>query len=101
VITVGFGTTGTSVARTLLMDETAAGSNARTVLLEAREVCSGATGRNGGHCLETAEVYLALRNELGSDAAQRISKFRLKHLNMFIAVAEAHGIVEETEFRKV
>lgn len=45
---VGSGITGASIARFLAADPRA--SNLSIVLLEAREVCWGATGRNGGHC---------------------------------------------------
>ncbi|PNY25403.1 oxidoreductase OrdL [Tolypocladium capitatum] len=44
VVIVGSGITGTFAAR-----ELAAGGR-RVLLLEAREACWGATGRNGGHC---------------------------------------------------
>ncbi|KAI4214558.1 MAG: hypothetical protein LQ351_002975 [Letrouitia transgressa] len=48
IVIIGSGLTGVSVARYLSED-----SRSRTlsvVMLEAREICSGATGRNGGHC---------------------------------------------------
>ncbi|GAP93224.1 putative FAD dependent oxidoreductase [Rosellinia necatrix] len=44
VVVIGSGITGTFAARELV----AAGR--RTVMVEAREACWGATGRNGGHC---------------------------------------------------
>ncbi|KAH7115806.1 FAD dependent oxidoreductase [Dendryphion nanum] len=48
IIIVGSGITGTSAARYLAEDKRADGKS--IVLLEAREACWGATGRNGGHC---------------------------------------------------
>ncbi|KAF2660311.1 FAD dependent oxidoreductase [Lophiostoma macrostomum CBS 122681] len=48
IVIVGSGITGTSVARFLSEDDRAKGKS--IVLLEAREACWGATGRNGGHC---------------------------------------------------
>ncbi|GKT50398.1 gamma-glutamylputrescine oxidoreductase [Colletotrichum spaethianum] len=49
VVVVGSGITGAFATKELL--EQQAGSGTETVLLlEAREVCWGATGRNGGHC---------------------------------------------------
>lgn len=48
VVVIGSGITGASVAHHLLRSEGAAGLN--VVMLEAREACWGATGRNGGHC---------------------------------------------------
>lgn len=48
IVIVGSGITGTSIARFLSEDPRAAGKS--VVVLDAREVCWGATGRNGGHC---------------------------------------------------
>lgn len=46
IVIVGSGITGTSAARFLAEDDRAKGKS--IVLLEAREACWGATGRNGG-----------------------------------------------------
>ncbi|KAH8831580.1 FAD dependent oxidoreductase [Flagelloscypha sp. PMI_526] len=48
VVIIGSGITGTSVARSLLK-HLGGESKVKIVMLEAREVCSGATARNGGH----------------------------------------------------
>ncbi|KAH7075283.1 FAD dependent oxidoreductase-like protein [Paraphoma chrysanthemicola] len=48
IVVVGTGITGTSVARFLSDDERAKGKS--VVVLDAREACWCATGRNGGHC---------------------------------------------------
>ncbi|KAL2264717.1 hypothetical protein VTJ83DRAFT_7227 [Remersonia thermophila] len=56
VVVVGSGLTGTFAARFLLEGsspthaEEKEGRDPGVVMLEAREVCWGATGRNGGHC---------------------------------------------------
>jgi FAD dependent oxidoreductase len=46
VVILGSGLTGVSVARALSEQDNSLG----IVLLDARKLCSGATGRNGGHC---------------------------------------------------
>jgi monoamine oxidase len=46
VVIIGSGITGVSIARNLL--ELA--PSLTLVIIEARQLCSGATGRNGGHC---------------------------------------------------
>ncbi|KAK4191199.1 FAD dependent oxidoreductase [Podospora australis] len=62
VVIVGSGITGAFAADFLLRHEHdgAEGSKEKksVVMLEAREVCGGATGRNGGHC--QPQVYLAV-----------------------------------------
>lgn len=45
VVIIGSGITGSSVARTLFEQS----PSLKIVILEARQLCSGATGRNGGH----------------------------------------------------
>jgi glycine/D-amino acid oxidase-like deaminating enzyme len=76
-------------------------SKPSVVLLEARTICSGATGRNGGHILETADEYAELADQFGVDDARKILKFRLAHLHEILAVAKELGITEETQARKV
>lgn len=48
VVVVGSGITGASAARYLTENENT--KDMSVVMLEAREICWGATGRNGGHC---------------------------------------------------
>ncbi|RDW92256.1 putative FAD dependent oxidoreductase protein [Coleophoma crateriformis] len=48
IVIIGSGISGTSAAHSLKQDE--AGKKLSVVMLEAREACWGATGRNGGHC---------------------------------------------------
>ncbi|CAK7201952.1 hypothetical protein SEUCBS139899_004668 [Sporothrix eucalyptigena] len=48
VVVVGSGITGSFAADALFEEDNC--SNKSVLLLEAREACSGATGRNGGHC---------------------------------------------------
>ncbi|KAK4961884.1 hypothetical protein LTR10_002377 [Elasticomyces elasticus] len=54
VVIIGSGITGASVAHHLLTEDNSSsksnGKELNVVMLEAREACWGATGRNGGHC---------------------------------------------------
>ena len=45
VVIIGSGITGISITRTLFEQD----PSLKVVVLEARKLCSGATGRNGGH----------------------------------------------------
>ncbi|KAH7401386.1 FAD dependent oxidoreductase-domain-containing protein [Pyrenochaeta sp. MPI-SDFR-AT-0127] len=78
---LGSGITALSVAWTILQtSKEQATDPPSVVILEARDCCSGATGRNGGHLLETALEYLELKEAVGLEAARKITKFRLAHL---------------------
>lgn len=51
VVIIGAGMSGASTAYHLFKDhDPMRGTLPRVVILEAREACYGATGRNGGHC---------------------------------------------------
>ncbi|KAK6005055.1 hypothetical protein QM012_007834 [Aureobasidium pullulans] len=51
IVVIGSGISGASVAHHLLESLNDAGVKKDVLVLEAREICWGATGRNGGHCL--------------------------------------------------
>ena len=53
VVVIGSGITGSNVARNLLEHN----ASLRVVLVEARRLCSGATGRNGGHCKPSIPLF--------------------------------------------
>ncbi|BCS27817.1 NAD(P)/FAD-dependent oxidoreductase [Aspergillus puulaauensis] len=111
VVIIGSGVTGTSIARTLLESRTPRSNNngpeqgqatrPAIVMLEARDICNGATGRNGGHILETAEEFAELEQVHGTDAARKILRFRLAHLRELLSVAEEYGLTAVAQARKV
>ncbi|KAJ7474113.1 nucleotide-binding domain-containing protein [Mycena latifolia] len=99
VVIIGSGITGTAIARTLLND---ASTPLRVVMLEARDVCSGATGRNGGHISPNSyQDYSELERTYGANAAQAIIRFRLAHLPALLSVAEEEGLLLESQARTV
>ncbi|KAF2439244.1 FAD dependent oxidoreductase [Karstenula rhodostoma CBS 690.94] len=79
IVIVGSGITGTSAARYLAEDERANGK--RIVLLEAREACWGATGRNGGHC-----------QPLLWDRGADVANFELKNVHTVRSYIEKHNV---------
>ena len=67
VVVVGAGITGVALALWLSR------AGVRPVVLEAREIAAGASGRNGGFLLGgTAEAYGAARERYGGERARRI-----------------------------
>ncbi|KAJ4312617.1 hypothetical protein N0V94_007344, partial [Neodidymelliopsis sp. IMI 364377] len=83
---IGSGISGSMIAYNLLKAQ----PGAQILMLEARELCSGATGRNGGHT-KAASYRSYLRNveELGKEEALRI--VRLEWDN----IVETHGLARE------
>lgn len=107
IVIIGSGITGISVAHSILEDSDAwsDGSDSlpkpRVLILEARDVCSGATGRNGGHILETADEFDQLEANYGTEAAIKITKFRLSQRTALLDVASKLGISDECQARDV
>jgi glycine/D-amino acid oxidase-like deaminating enzyme len=104
IVLIGSGITAASVAYALLDNKSPEDSSAtapKIVILEAREFCSGATGRNGGHILETADDYMELTETFGPDAAKSIMRLRLSHLQAILDVANKLDITESSQARKV
>ncbi|GJJ07010.1 hypothetical protein Clacol_001208 [Clathrus columnatus] len=62
VVIIGSGLSGASTAYFLLEGENAPQN---IVMLEARDVCSGATGRNGGHCKPDCYKDVAMNQSAG------------------------------------
>ncbi|KAF1846470.1 FAD dependent oxidoreductase-like protein [Cucurbitaria berberidis CBS 394.84] len=83
---IGSGISGTMIAHFLLKSQ----PHARIVMLEAREICSGATGRNGGHTKAASyRSYMQHVQELGKEEALKIA--RLEYAN----ITETHRLAEE------
>jgi glycine/D-amino acid oxidase-like deaminating enzyme len=88
-VIVGSGVSGASIAWKLYQEKPCAS----IVMLEARQACSGATGRNGGHC--RAGRYLSFKNDLdnfGEHEAllmEKLEEDNVKNVGEFI---KTHGI---------
>ena len=83
---IGSGISGTMIAYNLLRTQ----PNARIIMLEAREICSGATGRNGGHTKAASyRSYSQYVQELGKQEALKIA--RLEYAN----IIETHQLASE------
>lgn len=100
VVILGSGITGCSVAQWLLREDDALSVS----VLDARGLCSGATGRNGGHirCVAVQD-YDRLSKKYGHEAAVKIVRFSLRHYESVAAAAHELGgdVLEDSELREV
>lgn len=88
IVIIGSGITGTSVARTILSECASMGINRRVVMLEARQTCSGATGRNGGHIKCTPhESFCEYKDRFGVERARALVDFQTSHLPILVDLA--------------
>lgn len=88
-VIVGSGVTGASIAYKLLQVE----PDVSIVMLEARQACSGATGRNGGHC--RAGRYLSFRDSVknfGQEDALRLEALEEANVRNVAAFIKDHDI---------
>ncbi|KAJ4328772.1 hypothetical protein N0V84_000777 [Fusarium piperis] len=99
---IGSGITGTSVAHTLLNHPN--GSKLRVTILEARNACSGATGRNGGHLVsDTCDHFEHLVTTFGVEEATKMLKFSEANIEELKALIGQLNEPEKeaVEFRQV
>ncbi|ROV97132.1 hypothetical protein VMCG_07522 [Cytospora schulzeri] len=107
IVIIGSGITGVAVARTVLREWKRKGEQLdgkRLVVLEARQLCSGATGRNGGHIKASLhEVFHTMVGKKGMapERAAAVCAFQFRHLGALLDVAREEGIEEVSECRRV
>lgn len=108
VVIIGSGITGAAVARTVLRELARkgelGGGGVRVLVLEARQLCSGATGRNGGHIKASPhELFHRLTRSggVGPERAARLCAFQTSHVQILKEVVRDEGIEAVSEFREV
>ncbi|KAI8625836.1 FAD dependent oxidoreductase [Xylariaceae sp. FL1651] len=74
----------------------------RVVVLEARTLCSGATGRNGGHIKSSPHELFALMlaQKMREERAAALVRFQVAHVDILTSLCEAQGW-DVAECRKV
>lgn len=74
----------------------------KVVVCEARQLCSGATGRNGGHIKSTPyEVFSVFRSKFGPQRARELTRFQMRHLPTLLEVGAAVPVGEVRVVRTV
>lgn len=87
VVIIGSGMTGTSIAHYLLKNSPQ-DQPLRIAMLEARQACSGATGRNGGHIRPSSYAeYDSAKRGVSKEEAAKITRLRSAHVNALISAA--------------
>jgi glycine/D-amino acid oxidase-like deaminating enzyme len=93
---IGSGITGLAVAKALLERH----PSATVTVLEARTLCSGATGRNGGQMAANAgEQYLNLAENHGPETAGKIVDFTFRNLEKMQEMIKEYDAVELAEMQ--
>ncbi|UNI22197.1 hypothetical protein JDV02_008108 [Purpureocillium takamizusanense] len=111
LVIIGSGITAAAAAKSFLEVSASASASSsssssssppRVVVLEARQLCSGATGRNGGHikCSPSAE-FARMRCRLGAERARDVVRFQMRHLPTLLEVGRDHPLAEVREMETV
>jgi hypothetical protein len=103
VAIIGSGIAGAAIARSLLHERRHrnADKSGKVIVLEARELSSGATARNGGHIKPTAyESFSRFSKILPKDRAAALTRFQMQHVECLVSLCQGQGI-DAAEARKV
>lgn len=96
VVVIGSGITGAAITRSLLHELRRRDGAERlptVTVLEARDICSGATGRNGGHIKHGPyDSFSRLSKTFSPERAAALVRFQGRHLGCLTELCEAEGI---------
>ncbi|KAK0372399.1 hypothetical protein CLIM01_10236 [Colletotrichum limetticola] len=89
VVVIGSGMSGTSIAWHLLKENNSS-TPLRVAMIEARQACSGATGRNGGHIRPSSYAeYAGAKTAVSQSEAAKITRLRSAHVDALISAANS------------
>lgn len=90
VVVIGSGISAAAVVRTILLQAWRTNKKVHVVVLEARQLCGGATGRNGGHIKCAAyKVFAMAKKAYGLEKAAQLVRFQLMHLDYLVDMCTA------------
>ncbi|KAJ1660434.1 hypothetical protein IWQ61_000651 [Dispira simplex] len=93
VVIIGSGISGAATAYHLLDQAAKANLTLEILVLEAREACSGATGRNGGHIIPIHCRYWGERCQTdGQETTVALTRFEHRTMTQIIEFVEKHDI---------
>ncbi|KAH5523074.1 hypothetical protein HBI52_057090 [Parastagonospora nodorum] len=96
IVVIGSGYAGASTAYWIHKFTEKASRQPEVTVLEARDICGSATGRNGGQLRPHAySRYPIWRERFGPNGAMELIKHEMAHLSAFKELAEEEGITEE------
>ncbi|KAH8667627.1 FAD dependent oxidoreductase-domain-containing protein [Tricladium varicosporioides] len=100
VVIVGSGYTGASTAYWLQKHTESNARQPKILMLEARDICGGATGRNGGQLRPHAySRYPIWSSRFGAAGALDLIKHEMAHLSAFKELLASEGITEKVCLR--
>jgi monoamine oxidase len=101
IVIIGSGISGASIAYTILNECRSMGIARNVTILEGRTICSGATGRNGGHIKVAPYLeYAAFKKRFGPKSAKKIMEFQMMHRPTLLELTKAEEL-EVAETREV
>lgn len=96
MVIVGSGYTGATAAFWIHKHTEKDGTTPQMLMLEARDVCGGATGRNGGQLRPHAySRYPLWSSRFGPEGAMKLIKHEMAHLDAFKEALNGESIADE------
>ncbi|WWC87051.1 uncharacterized protein L201_001936 [Kwoniella dendrophila CBS 6074] len=93
IVIIGSGLTGAMISYHLYNEAEKLGKKINIIMLEADEVCSGATARNGGHCKPIPFIgYRSERSKHGKKVANDLLSFEASALKQYADIVTKEDI---------
>lgn len=92
VVIIGSGMSGVSTAYHMLQSCRIRSTRPSIAILEARQLCSGATGRNGGHLKLAVPHIVKVLEKHGAEIAAEVGEFPVKQIYALKEVVDKEGI---------